>query len=170
MGWRHKTPSLLITNKLRVHSQAREGEGYTTCRASKSLQTCRRHAHRPAGTGAPGSDLAEHRCTHFCAAHQSLPVSVEALGMTALCLQTSHSALHTSKHGLQSSSFSRGVSSDSQLSSCQKHGMMCTEQKKAHAWTQLHSECHDRQYACPKLAEKLRASDQADKTWQVADG
>ena len=137
---------------LRTHSHLlKRGEGYTACRASKSLHTCKRHGHRPAGTGAPGSDLAEHRCTHFGAAHQSLLVAVEALGMTALCLQTSHSALHgCMQESFNPSSFRRAClctlsnrrSSPTDL--LPKQVAMCTEQMRAHSMTHLHSECHHR--------------------------
>ena len=48
-----------------------------------------------------------------------------------------------------------------------EHVAMCTEQMKAYAMTQLHSERHDRNYACPKLKIRLHASDQADKTGHI---
>ncbi len=170
---RYRHPSQQTS--LRVHSHMPEkGEGHTACRASKSLHTCRRHGHRPAGNGAPGSDLAEHRCTHFGAAHQSQPVAAEALGMTALCLQTSHSALHTCMHEpfnpalvveVCLCTLSNRRSSPAEL--LPKHDMMCIEQMNACAMTQLHKQCHDKKYACPNLKARLHASDQADKTWHT---
>lgn len=142
---------------LRTHSHLPEkGVGCNACRASKSLHTCRRHGRHPAGNGAPGSDLAERRCTHFGAARQSLPVAVEALGMSALCLQTLHSALHACKPEPFNPALlvevclwtlSNGRSTSAEL--MPKHVAICTEQMKAYAMTQLYSECHDRKCACP---------------------
>ena len=154
-----------------MHSHARLRGGYAVCFASKSLHTCRRHGHRPAGNGAPGSDLAEHRCTRSGAAHQSQPVATEALGMSALCLQTSHSALHMCMHEpfnpalvieICLCTLSNRRSSPAEI--VVEHKMMCIEQMNACAMTQLHIQCHDKMYACPNLKERLHVSDQTIKT------